>query len=101
MPTLNSLFPESIPDASSRTSDDILDILARFRWEGRATAVDHLGDVPVYVNEFWTSRQRAAHSLHEVSYRACFKPQLPAFSSTSSPGTATWSTTRLPAAGPP
>lgn len=79
MPTLNSLFPESIPDASSRTSDDILDILARFRWEGRATAVDHLGDVPVYVNEFWTSRQRAAHSLHEVSYRACFKPQLPAF----------------------
>ena len=32
-----------------------------------------------YVNEFWTSRQRAAHSLHEVSYRACFKPQLPGF----------------------
>ena len=36
-------------------------------------------DVPFYVNEFWTSRQRAAHSLHEVSYRACFKPQLPRF----------------------
>ena len=36
-------------------------------------------DIPVYVNEFWTSRQRAAHSLHEVSYRACFKPQLPRF----------------------
>ncbi len=36
-------------------------------------------DLPVYVNEFWTSRQRAAHSLHEVSYRACFKPQLPRF----------------------
>lgn len=32
-----------------------------------------------YVNEFWTSRQRAAHSLHEISYRACFKPQLPRF----------------------
>jgi hypothetical protein len=31
------------------------------------------------VNEFWTSRQRAAHSLHEISYRACFKPQLPRF----------------------
>lgn len=31
------------------------------------------------VNEFWTSKQRAAHSLHEVSYRACFKPQLPRF----------------------
>ena len=35
--------------------------------------------IPVYVNEFWTSKQRAAHSLHEVSYRACFKPQLPRF----------------------
>src|SRR5881296_2718163 len=35
--------------------------------------------VPTYVNEFWTSRQRAASSLHEVSYRACFKPQLPRF----------------------
>ncbi|KAB2922149.1 MAG: site-specific DNA-methyltransferase [Bacteroidetes bacterium] len=35
--------------------------------------------VPFFVNEFWTSRQRQAHSLHEVSYRACFKPQLPRF----------------------
>lgn len=36
-------------------------------------------DVPVFVNEFWTSKQRAASRLHEVSYRACFKPQLPRF----------------------
>ena len=35
--------------------------------------------VPTYVNEYWTSKQRAASSLHEVSYRACFKPQLPRF----------------------
>jgi len=35
--------------------------------------------VPFFVNEFWTSRQRQAHSLHEISYRACFKPQLPRF----------------------
>ncbi|NUN70261.1 MAG: site-specific DNA-methyltransferase [Bacteroidetes bacterium] len=35
--------------------------------------------VPRYTNAFWTSRQRQAHSLHEVSYRACFKPQLPRF----------------------
>ena len=35
--------------------------------------------VPVFTNEFWTSRQRAAHRLHEISYRACFKPQLPRF----------------------
>ena len=36
-------------------------------------------EVPTYVNEFWTARQRQAHSLHEISYRACFKPQLPRF----------------------
>jgi hypothetical protein len=32
-----------------------------------------------FVNEYWTSRQRKASSIHEVSYRACFKPQLPGF----------------------
>ncbi|MGC3958221.1 MAG: DNA methyltransferase [Verrucomicrobiota bacterium] len=32
-----------------------------------------------FVNEFWTAKQRQASSLHEVSYRACFKPQLPRF----------------------
>ncbi len=32
-----------------------------------------------YTNEFWTSRQRQAASIHEISYRACFKPQLPRF----------------------
>jgi hypothetical protein len=35
--------------------------------------------VPRYTGEFWTAKQRQAHSLHEVSYRACFKPQLPRF----------------------
>lgn len=35
--------------------------------------------VPCYVNEFWTARQRQANALHEISYRACFKPQLPRF----------------------
>ncbi|OPX70800.1 MAG: DNA methylase [Methanoregulaceae archaeon PtaB.Bin009] len=29
--------------------------------------------------EFWTARQRQGSSLHEVSYRGCFKPQLPAY----------------------
>jgi DNA modification methylase len=36
-------------------------------------------NVPIFINEFWTSRQRQAHSIHEISYRACFKPQLPKF----------------------
>lgn len=50
---------------------------------GKATQVLDFPDgdfpIPLYVNEFWTSKQRAAHSIHEVSYRACFKPQLPRF----------------------
>jgi len=27
--------------------------------------------------ELWTAKQRQGHSIHEISYRACFKPQLP------------------------
>lgn len=33
--------------------------------------------VPCWERAFWTARQRQAHSLHEISYRACYKPQLP------------------------
>ncbi len=29
--------------------------------------------------EFWTSKQRQGSSIHEISYRACFKSQLPLF----------------------
>lgn len=36
-------------------------------------------DYPMQIGEFWTSKQRQASSLHEISYRACFKPQLPRF----------------------
>ena len=36
-------------------------------------------DIPVYRGEFWTAKQRQATPIHEVSYRACFKPQLPAY----------------------
>ena len=58
--------------------------LRRFVWNGRPTAVATTkadGDgqrarVKNFTNEFWTSKQRAGHSLHEISYRACFKPQL-------------------------
>ncbi len=43
--------------------------------------VAHIGDqaYPRFVSEFWTSRQRQASPLHEIAYRACFKPQLPRF----------------------
>jgi DNA modification methylase len=41
--------------------------------------VDAVSSVPVYELEFWTSRQRQSCSIHEVSYRACFKPELPRY----------------------
>jgi len=46
-----------------------------------ADVIQHLDNhaIPVYRGEFWTSKQRQAHSIHEVSYRGCYKPQLPAF----------------------
>jgi hypothetical protein len=37
------------------------------------------GTVTRYTAELWTSAQRKASSIHEISYRACFKPQLAGF----------------------
>lgn len=50
-------------------------LLEPFEWEvdGRR------GTTMKAINEYWTSGQRQANALHEISYRACFKPQLPAF----------------------
>ena len=45
----------------------------------QATRIEHRAGLPFLFDAFWTSRQRQTHPLHEVSYRACFKPQLPAF----------------------
>jgi len=57
--------------------------LAAFNEFGAETIIDAWhGDgleLPVYINEFWTAKQRQANPLHEISYRACFKPQLPRF----------------------
>ena len=38
-----------------------------------------LDSMPYVEKEFWTSKQRQSHSIHEISYRACFKAQLPRF----------------------
>ncbi|HET9359784.1 MAG TPA: DNA methyltransferase, partial [Vicinamibacterales bacterium] len=69
-------------------ADSFIEELEAFSYGGKPTIVGSTraclddgrqAEVPTFVNEFWTSKQRAAHSLHEVSYRACFKPQLPRF----------------------
>ncbi len=62
-------------DASPNFTDQVRD----FRQFGQRSTQRQDGPVSYLINEFWTSGQRKAHSLHEVSYRACFKPQLPAF----------------------
>ena len=36
-------------------------------------------DSRAQANEYWTSKQRQGSRIHEISYRACFKPQLPAY----------------------
>ncbi|MBF0209613.1 MAG: site-specific DNA-methyltransferase [Desulfamplus sp.] len=48
------------------------------------TAIEYLEianhrKIAKFINEFWTSKQRQANAIHEISYRACFKPQLPNF----------------------
>jgi DNA modification methylase len=57
--------------------------LANFSEFGVKTIIEqrNFGEkiVPVYQNEFWTAKQRSGHSIHEISYRACYKPQLPKF----------------------
>jgi hypothetical protein len=59
--------------------NDVHSTLASFCEFGEKTIVEETDGVPRYVNEFWTARQRQGHPIHEVSYRACFKPQLPEF----------------------
>ncbi len=58
---------------------DLAAELATFTHRGQPTRIEATDGVPVFRNEFWTRRQRAAQSLHEISYRACFKPALPRF----------------------
>ncbi len=35
--------------------------------------------IPRYINEYWTSKQRQNNPIHEISYRACYKAELPRF----------------------
>ena len=77
------LFPAVEAVSRHASVEDLIQELLEFRQFRTETQVMSIGDgdeaVPVFVNEFWTSKQRAASSLHEISYRACFKPQLPRF----------------------
>ena len=82
---LSLLERSNVDNGSGVTSFE--DDIRRFAWKGRPTDVEMTEadcgglrvSVETFTNEFWTSKQRAGHSLHEISYRACFKPQLVEF----------------------
>src|SRR5580704_11310412 len=72
---------------SHASASSFLAELENFREFGtatrRMTTAFNINDTPsettTFVNEFWTAKQRDASRLHEISFRACFKPQLPRF----------------------
>lgn len=83
------LLPFALPSPTLRvTAAELRQQLERFAEFGKTTqtrmtewssADGAKREVQTFINEFWTPKQRAANSLHEISYRACFKPQLPRF----------------------
>lgn len=68
------LFPEVAASPAS-----IVDKVSAFTFNGKRTVIEKRDGIYFFLNEFWTARQRQANRLHEISYRACFKPQLPEF----------------------
>lgn len=72
MTVQGALLPDASPEDFSR-------FLAGFSGFGQGTEVETVNGHVQYTNEYWTARQRQAGRIHEVSYRACFKPQLPEF----------------------
>jgi hypothetical protein len=71
-----SLFDTKL---ESREQGSFIEGVAAFRDFGQPTITQTIDGIPYFINEYWTAGQRQAHSLHEISYRACFKAQLPEF----------------------
>lgn len=82
LPLFDPHWP-SVPAAPTRrtamASEAFLSAIRAFREFETDTREWVEEGIPYIANEFWTAGQRQAHSIHEVSYRACFKPQLPEF----------------------
>lgn len=66
-------------ELKSRSAERRLSVLPHLQQTTAREGSAAPSSIPVYEQELWTSRQRQASPLHEVSYRACFKPQLPAY----------------------
>lgn len=88
-----AMYPVETEHNTQLTRSDVFDYISEFSFvqpgrdffqeKPKRTVVRHTDQFgtrfPVFINEFWTSRQRQACSLHEIAYRGCFKPQLPRF----------------------
>ncbi|MFM7856503.1 MAG: hypothetical protein ACKO96_32425, partial [Flammeovirgaceae bacterium] len=74
-----SLFGDDKTETSVGPVSDLVGTLTEFNEFGKSTELVSRNDIPYFVNEYWTAGQRQAHSIHEISYRACFKAQLPQF----------------------
>ena len=72
-------FPAASESETRGDGQPFVRLIEEFRLFGHPSVQVWEGPIRYLINEFWTSGQRQAHSIHEVSYRACFKPQLPEF----------------------
>lgn len=69
----------SLLDRYAPTAEAFIAGLEGFSDFGQPTSHETVEGIPSFINEFWTAGQRQSHSIHEISYRACFKAQLPEF----------------------
>lgn len=80
---MNLLFPEYNEDvvrSKERISSiSLINEIREFSDFGSKTIIEYRNGIEYLINEYWTSKQRQANPIHEVSYRACFKPQLVKF----------------------
>jgi hypothetical protein len=67
------------PTATRTQAPCFIDALREFSFDGATTVELEEAGLRYFVNAFWTAGQRRGHSIHEISYRACFKSQLPGF----------------------
>ena len=78
-----SLFENTTVLKTKNEAIEFCQSLTQFADFGNETIVHQksIGNksLSIYTNEFWTAKQRQSDSIHEVSYRACFKAQLPRF----------------------
>lgn len=70
---------DAVPLRGPSSAEGFVASLRSFTFNGAPTVETEEGGLRYFANEFWTAGQRQAHSIHEISYRACFKPQLPQF----------------------